>query len=74
MKNRLLLEGISDAMGFVVGALLGFGLGQLLGLDIFAPGYGNSSLFGIVLVGLGGGTGLQVARRWRAQLNVNQEE
>lgn len=67
MKNNLLLEGLSDAVGFVGGALLGFWAGRLLGLDIFAPGYGNASLGGIVLVGLGGGLGLQLARRWRAQ-------
>jgi hypothetical protein len=36
MKNNLLLEGLSDAVGFVGGALLGFWAGRLLGLDIFA--------------------------------------
>lgn len=66
MKNNLWLEGLSDAIGFVGGALLGFWVGRLLGLDIFAPGYGNASIGGIVLVGLGGGVGLQIARRWRA--------
>ncbi len=74
MKNSLLLEGLSDAVGFVGGALLGFWLGRLAGLDIFAPGYGNTSVFGIVLVGLGGGTGLNVARRWRARINTKKEE
>ena len=74
MKNSLLLEGISDAIGFVAGALLGYGLGLLLGLDIFAPGYGNTSMGGIVLVGLGGGTGLSMARRWRARINTPNEE
>ena len=66
MKNNLWLEGLSDAIGFVGGALLGFWVGRLLGLDIFAAGYGNASIGGIVLVGLGGGLGLQLARRWRA--------
>ena len=47
------------------GALLGFWIGQLLGLDIFAPGYGTGSLVGIALVGLGGGLGLHGARRWQ---------
>jgi hypothetical protein len=65
MKNNLWLEGLSDAIGFVGGALLGFWAGRWLGLDIFAPGYGNASLGGIVLVGVGGGLGLQLARRWR---------
>jgi hypothetical protein len=66
MKNNLWLEGLSDAIGFVGGALLGFWVGRWLGLDIFAPGYGNASLGGIVLVGVGGGLGLQLARRWRS--------
>ncbi len=61
--NKLLLEGLSDAVGFVGGALLGFWLGQLLGWDIFAPGYSNASIGGILLAGLGGGLGLQLARR-----------
>jgi hypothetical protein len=74
MKNNLWLEGLSDAVGFVGGALLGFWIGRLLGLDIFAAGYGNASIGGIVLVGLGGGLGLQVARRWRArQANKKQD-
>jgi hypothetical protein len=64
--NRLLMEGLSDAVGFVGGALAGYWLGRLLGFDIFSDGYGAGSLVGIVLVGLGGGVGLQGARRWRA--------
>ena len=74
MKNSLWLEGLSDAIGFVAGALLSFGIGQLLGWDIFAPGYGNASLAGIVLVGLGGGLGLQLARRWQARYLHNKKE
>ncbi|MDW5442170.1 hypothetical protein [Polaromonas sp. SM01] len=62
---KLLLEGLSDAVGFVGGALIGFWLGRFFGFDIFASGYGNSTIAGIVLVGLGGGLGLQIARRWR---------
>ncbi len=63
--RKLLIEGLSDAAGFVGGALLGFWIGRLAGLNIFAEGYGNAAIGGIVLVGLGGGLGLQVARRWR---------
>jgi len=33
-----LIEGLTDAMGFVVGALLGYGLGVTLGLNLFAEG------------------------------------
>jgi hypothetical protein len=61
--KQLLIEGLTDATGFVVGAMLAFGIGKLLGLDVFAPGYSNGTMFGIVLLGLGGGFGLQAARR-----------
>jgi hypothetical protein len=67
MARSPLLEGISDAVGFVGGALLGFWAGRLLGWDVFASGYGTDSIGGIVLVGLGGGLGLQLARKWQAQ-------
>ena len=66
MKNNLWLEGLSDAVGFVGGALLGFWIGSLLGLDIFAPGYGNTSMGAILLVGLGSGLGVKLTRMWRA--------
>ena len=74
MDKSLLIEGLSDAIGFVGGALLGFWLGRLIGLDIFSQGYSNASIFGIVLVGLGGGLGLQLARRWRKGRSTNKEE
>ncbi|MBC7610656.1 MAG: hypothetical protein H7228_13990 [Polaromonas sp.] len=64
-QKSMLIEGISDAVGFVGGALLGFWAGRIFGLNIFDAGYSNSNIFGIVLVGLGGGLGLQLARRWR---------
>ncbi len=66
MSNPLLVEGMSDAIGFVGGALAGFWLAKAFGLDVFAAGYDTASIVGIVLVGLGGGLGLQGARRWRA--------
>ena len=68
MKNNPWLEGLSDAVGFIGGALLGFWIGRLLGLDIFAPGYGNASMGAILLVGLGSGLGVKLARTWRATL------
>lgn len=73
MSNKLLLEGVSDAVGFVGGALLGFWAGRLLGWDVFAAGYGATSVAGIVLVGLGGGLGLQLARRWRASQDADKK-
>ena len=74
MNKSLLLEGLSDAIGFIGGALLGFWLGRALGLDVFEAGYGNASIAGIVLVGLGGGLGLQVARRWRSKTSTKKED
>ena len=63
--DQLLLEGLADAVGFVAGALAGYGIGLALGLNVFDAGYGNGSIAAIVLVGLGGGIGLHLARRWR---------
>ena len=73
-QKTLWMEGVSDAIGFLAGALLGFWAGRLLGLDIFAEGYDNSAIGGIVLVGLGGGLGLQLARRWRRAQTQNRNE
>lgn len=73
-QKSMLIEGLSDAVGFVGGALLGFWLGRLFGFNIFDAGYSNSNIFGIVLVGVGGGLGLQVARRWRARLKAKQSK
>ena len=65
--GKLLAEGLGDAVGFVAGALSGYGTALLLGMDLFTPGYGPGSLAGIALVGLGGGMGVTVARRWRTR-------
>ena len=63
--QQLLLEGGSDALGFMGGALLGWGVAHVLGFDLFAAGYGAGSIAAIALVGLGGGLGLHGARRWQ---------
>jgi hypothetical protein len=70
--NPLLVEGLSDAVGFVGGAMLGFWVGRWLGLDLFAPGYGHGTIAGILLTGVGGGSGLQLARRWRIGRNTKK--
>ena len=57
--------GFLDAIGFMIGCLAAYWLGKLIGLDVFAPDNKNASLGGIVLVGLGGGMGLQWVRRWQ---------
>ena len=63
--QKLLLEGVSDAVCFMLGALAGYGLTLALGMDIFADGYSGSSIVGIVIVGLAGGAWLHLARIWR---------
>jgi hypothetical protein len=65
--QKMLLEGVSDAVCFMLGALAGYGLGQAVGVDIFAEGYSNASIVGILMVGLGGGAGLHIARIWRGR-------
>lgn len=65
--QKLLLEGVSDAVCFVLGALAGYGLGQAVGIEIFAEGYSGSGIVGILMVGLGGGAGLHLARIWRSR-------
>jgi hypothetical protein len=67
--NALLLEGLTDAVGFVGGVLLAYWLGRLLGFDPLAEGYGGSAIGGILLAGIGGGGGVQLARRWRKARN-----
>jgi len=63
--SQLLKLGVAQAVLFVAGALLGRWVGLLLGLDAFGPGgYGNKEIFGILLIGLGGGGGVQLARAW----------
>lgn len=72
--NPLLLEGLTDALGFIAGVGLAYVVGRLLGFDPLAPGYDSASLGGIVLAGLGGGLGLHAARRWRASRRRGKDE
>jgi hypothetical protein len=63
--SQLLVLGVAQAVLFVLGALLGRWLGLALGLDAFGPeGYTHRAIFGILLIGLGGGAGVQLARAW----------
>lgn len=63
--GQLLKLGLAQALLFFVGALLGRWIGLQLGLDAFGPnGWGNREIFGILLIGLGGGGGVQLARWW----------
>ena len=67
--NKELMTGLTDACGFIGGALGGLFLGRAFGLDAFAQGYDNASMIGIVLCGLGGGLGLQLTRWVRTKVN-----
>jgi len=72
--QKLLKEGLADAVGFIGGALSGYWLAQWMNWDLFADGYSGTSIFGILAVGLGGGLGLQLSRRWqRANLGKNKK-
>ena len=65
MGKALLIEGLSDAAGFLSGALLGWWLAMLLGFEVASEGYSSSRMVGVALVILGGSLGLRQARRWR---------
>ena len=65
--RSLLLDGLADATGCLVGGLLGLGMGQLLGLELPAGNFSNSSLIGIALIVLGASVGVRLARNWRAR-------
>ena len=43
-----------------------YGTGRLMGFDPPAPGPGTAAIGATLLAGLGGGAGVQLARRWRA--------
>ena len=71
-SKTMLMDGLADAVGFVGGSLISFWVGRLLGFDIFDAGYSNTTIAGIVMVGIGGGLGLQIARRVRATQRAKQ--
>ena len=71
-SKSLLMDGLADAVGFIGGSLISFWVGRLFGFDIFEAGYSNTTIAGIVMVGIGGGLGLQIARRVRATQRAKQ--
>jgi hypothetical protein len=63
MMNNTFIHGLSDAIGFVAGGLLGMILARILGWDPFLQGYGLGSMLGIALCGVGGGLGVKISRQ-----------
>jgi len=62
--DRAMREGLADAVGFVGGALAGWGLGRLLGIDFIASTDWNATqLLGLALIVGGCGVGRWAARR-----------
>lgn len=62
--DRAWREGLADALGFVLGALAGWGLGRELGVDFIAsPDWNGPQLIGLLLIVGGCGVGRWVARR-----------
>jgi len=73
--NPQLAEGLTDAIGFVGGSLLAYWFARMFGVDPLAAGYGGSVVTGIIIVGVGGVVGVQVARRIRAaQMKEKKQE
>jgi hypothetical protein len=64
--RQLLVEGLTDFIGFAGGAFLCYWVGTLLGFDMAVAGNtSNAGIIGVVLMLLGGGLGLKLARRYR---------
>jgi hypothetical protein len=66
-RRNALIEGLSDAAGFVGGALAGGWLGRALGFDfVGSAGYDGPAMLGLVFILLGCGAGRWLARRMAA--------
>lgn len=66
--KQLLSEGLSDFVGFAGGAFLCYWVGTLLGFDMAVAGNtSNVGIISVVLMLLGGGLGLKLARRMKSQ-------
>ena len=62
--DRAVREGLADAVGFVGGALGGWWLGRLLGVDFIASDDWNAQQMGaLVLIVVGCGVGRWAARK-----------
>ena len=65
--RQALTEGLVDAVGFVVGALIGWQVGKALGYDVLASGDADTrNVVGWILLLAGCGAGKWASLRWRA--------
>jgi hypothetical protein len=64
MKTKsLLLQGVFDAAGFVIGSATATFAARAFGLDFFAEGYSSRTIVAILISGLGAGLGVAIARK-----------
>lgn len=62
--RQLLSEGLADCIGFAGGAFLCYWVGTLLGFDMAVAGNtSNVGIVSVVLMLIGGGIGLKIARQ-----------
>lgn len=69
--HPLLTRALADAVGFVGGALAGYWLARVAGIDALRDLQSNAGVLAIAAIGLCGGIGLGAARRWRAGRNAD---
>ncbi|WP_024537294.1 hypothetical protein [Comamonas badia] len=67
-----LIRPLARGVGFIAGALAGYWLARLLGIDVLRDLQGGKGVLAAGLIGLGGGIGLAAARRWCAQRGYEQ--
>jgi hypothetical protein len=66
--KQLLAEGLTDFMGFAGGAFLCYWVGTLLGFDMAVAGNtSNVGIVSVVLMLIGGGVGMKIARQLMAR-------
>ncbi len=64
--KQLLFDGLTDFIGFAGGAFLCYWVGTLLGFDMAVAGNtSNVGIVSVVVMLIGGGLGLKIARRLR---------
>lgn len=64
--KQLLFEGLTDFIGFATGAFLCYWVGTLSGFNMAVAGNtSNAGIISVVVMLIGGGLGLKIARRLR---------